>query len=342
MLKGVFDQLSELGNLVPRYTGPRCLLERHTVGGCDACHSACPHEAIETPPGTYGVRVDPQKCTGCGLCVQACPTGALEYDLMTPLQSVHDQREQPAESREPSGPPEATLTCVPSGAGGPSLPCLGRVTPALVAAAGAWDVPLTLIHGDCAACPVGRADVPERLGAVVEQAQTLRAATGRPARVTVRAAVPEDQGRALKVSRRGAFTSLLRAGSRQISQNLPERPLPFVDWSDPPQRTPQEWTWRRKALKPVPPAGVGVVWPAPLVDEKCIDCPVCANVCPTEAITRELRPEGGVRLLLNLGACTGCMACLHSCPPGAIHEQKEWLLAAFDVQILLRESDHTM
>ncbi|MFC6662005.1 4Fe-4S dicluster domain-containing protein [Deinococcus multiflagellatus] len=43
---------------------------------------------------------------------------------------------------------------------------------------------------------------------------------------------------------------------------------------------------------------------------------MCANVCPTGAIDRDLQPDGGVHLLLNLSACTGCMACLQSCPPG--------------------------
>ena len=36
-----------------------------------------------------------------------------------------------------------------------------------------------------------------------------------------------------------------------------------------------------------------------VVDDTCIDCPVCANVCPTDAITRDLQPDGGVRLLLK-------------------------------------------
>ena len=52
--------------------------------------------------------------------------------------------------------------------------------------------------------------------------------------------------------------------------------------------------------------------------------------------------EGGVGLLLNLGAWTGCMACLRSCPPAAIHEQTEWLPAAFSGPILLREGESVM
>lgn len=49
-----------------------------------------------------------------------------------------------------------------------------------------------------------------------------------------------------------------------------------------------------------------------------------------------------MRLLLDLSACTGCMACLRSCPPQAIHEQRQWLSPAFELPILLRESDSVM
>ncbi|MFC4638101.1 4Fe-4S dicluster domain-containing protein [Deinococcus hohokamensis] len=341
MLPGLLERLEEAGNLLPRFTSPRCLLERQAVGGCDACLTTCPHEAIEPGPPGASIRIDPERCTGCGLCVQVCPSGALEYSLQPALQSVHDQRERASSADQPV-PSHATLACAPSGAGGPTLPCLGRVTPALVAASGAWNTRLTLLHGDCAACPVGAPDVPERVSRVVEEAQRLRAATGQPAEVVVRAATPADAQGGPGLSRRGAFRALLRSGRQQLAQALPEQPLPFVDWSVPEERTPEEWKWRAHALRPAPPETAGVHWPAPLVDETCIDCPVCANVCPTQAITRDLQPDGGVQLLLDLDACTGCMACLHSCPPGAIHAQEEWLPAAFRAPILLRESDHVM
>ncbi len=334
MLQGLLSRFDDSGNLVPRYTPPRCLLERQAVGGCDICATVCPHGAVLTGLVGPAVQIDADACTGCGICVQACPTGALEYGLQGTLESVRDQRGGEEE--------EATLTCSQSGAGGPQLTCLGRVTPAVVSAAGAWGTPLTLIHGECAACATGAPDVPGRLEGVVAQAQGLRAATGRPARVTVRAATPEDTGRAVRVSRRGAFGALFRAGKAQLAHSIPDSPLPFVDWSEPEERTPEEWKWRALTLKPTPPADAPVQWSAPVVDDSCIDCPVCHNVCPTDAIDRELTPEGGVRLLLNLGACTGCMACLRSCPPQAIHEQAAWLPAAFDAPILLRESGSVM
>lgn len=332
MLRGVLEELGEMGNLLPLYTGPRCLLVRQAVGGCDACQVACPRAAVQLTAGGYSIEIDPQACTGCGLCVQACPTGALEYDIQGNLEALQDQRQQP----------EAGLCCSQSGAGGAQVVCLGRMSVAQVAAVGAWDMPLTLIHGDCAACAVGSPEVLQRVQEVVEAAQTMREATGQPAQVTVRPAQEADQVRSLNVSRRGAFAALFRAGQKQVAQRLPERPLPFVDWSEPAERAPREWRWRKTFVRPLPDQQAPIVWPAPLIDDTCIDCPVCANVCPTSAITRELQPEGGVRLMLELGACTGCMACLRSCPPQAIHEQRQWRSTAFEAQLLLRESNRTM
>lgn len=332
MLRDVLEQLGEFGNLLPRLTSPRCLLVRQAVGGCDVCVQGCPHQAISPEEGGLGVAIDAHACTGCGLCVQACPTGALEYDLQGTLEAVQAQRQEP----------EATLTCAQSGAGGPNIPCLGRVSPAVISAAGAWNVPLVLLHGECQSCPVGSPDVPERLVQAAEVARALRTATGRPTEVTIRPANDTDRQRSVGVSRRGAFAALLRAGQKQVIRQLPERPLPFVDWSIPAERAPQEWHWRSRTLKPTPAPNTPVQWTAPLIEDGCIDCPVCANVCPTEAISRHLRPEGGVELHLNLSACTGCMACQRSCPPQVMRPQHQWLFGAFGSPILLRESDSVM
>lgn len=328
------ERLGELGQSEPRYTAQRCLRERQTVGGCDLCACACPHEAVILGPLGASVEIDPDRCTGCGLCVQVCPSGALEYDLTGPLTSVREQR---SASDQPTPTTSATLTCSQSGAGGPAVTCLGRVTAALLSAAGAWDIPLTLIHGDCAQCPVGAPDVPQRLHRVTSEAAKLREATGQPAQVTVRAAEAGDSERAQRFSRRSALEQLLGSGRRELVALIPDSPLPFVDWSEPVQRTPDEWRWRKVSLSPAPLAGTPVHWPAPLVDDKCMDCPVCSNVCPTEAITRTHDAAGTLHLTLDLSACTGCMACVDSCPPRAMHRQNLWQTAALEAPILLFE-----
>ncbi|WP_424951809.1 4Fe-4S binding protein [Deinococcus sp.] len=332
MLDGVFRLLGDYGNPVPRYTGQRCLSERLSVGGCDLCQQACPHAAILIP---QSVVIDPSACTGCGLCVQACPSGALEYDVTAPLNAVREQKSA-------SGGGGAKLVCSKSEEGGKTLPCLARVTVSTVMAAGAWDVPLTLVHGDCAACSLGGPEVPASVGRVVEEANRLRSATSRPAQVTLRPHDPGLAGSGEQVSRRGMFGAMARGARSMAAQSIPDSPLPFVDWSEPEDRTPAEWQWRVRALRPAPAPETAVYWPAPLVDDTCIDCPVCANVCPTDAITREVQPDGSVTLTLALAACTGCEACARSCPPGAIQMQEHWRFDALEQLILLRDSGNIL
>lgn len=322
MLEGMFKLLGEYGNPVPRYTGQRCLVERMAVGGCDLCQQVCPHEAVSID---RSVSIDPAKCTSCGLCVQVCPSGALEYDVTATLGAI-----------KAHGEGGATLTCSQSGAGGQSLTCLGRVTPSAVVASAAWGIELTLLHGDCPNCAVGRPDVPERVQAVVDEAQHLRAATGRPARVSVRRASGE-QLTGPQVSRRGMFGALARGAGRVVAQVIPESPLPFVDWSVPEERRPGEWLWRRRALKPTPAPETLVAWASPRIEEGCIDCPVCTNVCPTEAIEREVEPDGRITLHLDLTSCTGCQACARSCPPQVIVMSPDVPEGAFAAPMLLRE-----
>lgn len=43
--------------------------------GCEACVSACPTDAISTPP----LRIDLGSCLFCGACQGACPTGAVSF-----------------------------------------------------------------------------------------------------------------------------------------------------------------------------------------------------------------------------------------------------------------------
>ena len=335
MLEGVFKLLGDYGNVLPRYTGQRCLSERLSVGGCDLCQQACPHAAIII---FQSVTVNPDACTGCGLCTQACPSGALEYDVTAPLSAVREQKAQ-AGSAETG---RAKIVCSKSDESGRSVPCLARLTASTVMAAGAWDTGLTLVHGDCAACELGGPGVPASVAGVIEVAQMLRASTGRPAEVTLRPHDPSQASAGAQVSRRGVFGALARGAGRAAAQVIPDSPLPFVNWSEPEDRVPAEWRWRLRALRPAPAPEAAVYWPAPVVDDSCIDCPVCENVCPTDAITREVQPDGGVTLTLALAACTSCRACERSCPPQAIQMQPDWRADALDGQILLRDSGNIL
>lgn len=344
MLKAFLDVALQLSDLRPRHTGSRCLLERHAVGGCDRCAQVCPHDAIRL---TDHAEILADACTGCGLCVQVCPTAALEYDLVSILGMLKDQG-----VANPQDPPVlASLRCAEVPGDAPAVACLARVTPAHLLVSAAWGQDLELIHGWCSTCKVGGAKVPETARAARQTANAYRQhlpenrrskarmvswsdlePSSRPVRI-VNEKPPE------KVSRRGALGALWGSTRRGLAQAIPDQPLPGVNAMPIAGCIPEEWVWRRRALKPRPPEGTPQHWPAPTIQESCTFCQVCQTLCPTDAIVRHEQPDGALRLNLEMAACNGCNACVVSCPVDAMRLEPTRAFEELERTVALRRRE---
>ena len=86
-LEGVLQELRDaVGEFEkPRYFAYRenlCAHERSSITGCNACIEVCSASAI-APQGDK-VRVDPHLCMGCGACSTVCPSGAMGYQFPRP------------------------------------------------------------------------------------------------------------------------------------------------------------------------------------------------------------------------------------------------------------------
>lgn len=270
----------------PRYTEARCLLYKNSVGGCDRCYQACPKGAVRLE--SFRVELDEVLCTGCGLCTGVCPGVALEY----PLGGI-----QEALIRG-----KGRIRCSKAEGKGEEVVCLGRLTPGLLAEAGSRFDRVVLARGDCATCKIGGPSVPEHLERMVEEAQRYH-----PVEVEVlQGELPGE-----KVGRRELFQALLGSAKRTAADLVPEPPVPLPEPEE--KGLPAELRLRLLAAK----RASEVRWPRIRVEDGCTLCPVCTNVCPTEAVYRVREGEEYV-LKLKVEACTGCGACVESCPPQVI------------------------
>jgi ferredoxin len=59
--------------------------------------------------------------------------------------------------------------------------------------------------------------------------------------------------------------------------------------------------------------------------ERCTEgCEVCAEVCPTKAITLRDPHQAGGRLSVDYGRCVVCQLCTQECPSGAMEPSFDW------------------
>ncbi|MCS7194171.1 MAG: 4Fe-4S binding protein [Meiothermus sp.] len=292
LLDNLVGAFLKLTDPTPDYTGPRCLLERNSVGGCDRCQQACPHQAIRLE--NFTVEIDEVRCTSCGLCTSACPGLALEFPLGSIQEKLHRGKGQLRCSRAPGA--------------GDEVYCLGQLTPGLLAEASARFGPLTLAHGDCASCKIGGPSIPERVLQIAEE--------GRRYFPGLEVRLQQEPLAGAEVGRREFFGALFGGAKRSAAELMPSLPLlPEEPYEDKRAERPAELRLRRAAAI----RAQSVRWPRIAVGEGCTLCPVCSNVCPTKAVERERSPSGEEYVLkLDVSACTGCGACVESCPPQVI------------------------
>ncbi len=317
MWDNLLNLIAKASSLQPSYSAEHCIAVKKSVGACSACRDVCPHEAITIH---RKVEIDDIDCTGCGLCIQVCPSQALES--------------------RPNYQPGAPLRCSQVKGNTQSVQCLARLQASDLLRLAGNRRKVTLARGDCAACPIGAATVSEALSKLIEEARLLADFT--KLELEFQVLVVEKLGSSDNpdpVSRR----ELLRGGWRGVQHGLADALAPLDPGDDNDAGLPTEMQRRYRLIALSKPAAqTPVPWVLPRVAEGCIMCPVCTNVCPTGAFSREFDPvdEGnGARLKLEPERCMACNACVVSCPVKVISldENVSWAELAGGSQEVYRK-----
>jgi ferredoxin len=296
MFDNLLKLLSNVTSVAPVYHREHCIAAKQSVAACHVCKDVCPHEAITLK---RFVEIDDVDCTGCGLCVQSCPSQALES-------KVNFQ-------------PGAPVKCSQVKGSAQGVQCLGRLSPTDLLRLAGTKNKVTLVRNDCANCKIGTQKIPEVLEQNILEAKTLADFRKRELSFEILQQEKYDAtDNPDKISRR----ELLRGGFRSLQTTAAEALAPLDPGDAKEVSLPREMQRQYAVIESAKPEPTqNVPWVLPRVKDGCIMCPVCTNVCPTKAFSRDFKPKdkegnelGGSVLNLEPDRCNGCNACVKACP----------------------------
>jgi formate hydrogenlyase subunit 6/NADH:ubiquinone oxidoreductase subunit I len=338
------NQLASLWNVSPpQVVGNRCLNARHRKRDCHLCEEACPVDAISisTNDGYAGpVALDPHTCVRCGLCVNACPTGVFAQAKSPEATLIQAMARSPDETIEMACPLKEPLdqTQVPEASVVQAPRCLAALSvPALLELA-AGGKTIWLNDSLCPSCPIGEAR--HSIQHSMHTTNRWLGATGHAPSVYSYLANPDEladpsvsravlSGNRDIMSRRDFFRSITRAGGPASSPSTPthSRSTGAVEITSrglshhiPAQR--QDLAYALGQL-PHPASTYVSIADLPTADvavtDACTACNLCAQFCPTEAISFVSDDEYYV-LNFSAALCLGndCSLCVIGCPTDAL------------------------
>lgn len=308
----------------PLFVSGRCVNAVHRGAACARCADICPVGAFAGEAG--GALIDQSACLGCGACIAVCPTEAI--GPRSPRRPLHF-----ALADAPGDGPVA-LACPRSGTAVSSMPvvrherCLAALGPEeLLDLVGDRPRHLWLDDSACHTCELGQLHV--AIERAVGGANELCRAFGLDAVVHRSTEAGADVVRGRRppyvldvrdgaMSRRGMFRRLIS----EVSSRLPD---PDTGGGLPPRRQRllrrlRSWAPDGCGLNatPVTAPGFGDVE----VDAgACAACGLCAQFCPTGALTFQTSGDGQERrFTLNAepARCVDCGVCAAACPEDAI------------------------
>ena len=283
-LKGEFEK--------PKFFNYRaniCAHSRNKKTGCTQCIDICSTQAI-APKGDH-IEVTPQLCMGCGACTTVCPSGALAY-VVPRVSDLGTQIKTMLHTYHLSGGKEAALLLHDANAGMAAIGDLARKGDGLPA----HYLPLTLEHPAAAGLDVW-------LGAFAYGAASLT--------VLLTKDIAPLYATALKAQADIANTILAALGYQDAKVRVAtEQSLATTLWASPrglAARVPATFNLSNDKRGTLDAVFAHLLEHAPT---------------PTPIIALATGSPFG-EIVVNADKCTMCLACVGSCPEGALADNPE-------------------
>lgn len=309
-----------------------CAHSRAEQSGCSNCLDLCPTGAI-SPNGDH-VSIDPMICAGCGACSAACPSGAISYDAPSvdatimrvqtmakayldaggtaPRLMVHDTHGSEMvrlSARHGRGLPADVIPI--------EMPAIGAFGHAeIVAALAAGFASVILLPGPGADVPVLEAQILLATHIAGEGKATLLSTPDPDAMSDALYAAATPEPVAQPVRPMGTRRQITRQAARALQPEQGTLPLPadapygavLVDTA--------MCTLCLSCVSLCPSGALGDNEDKPQLrfqEDACLQCGLCANICPEDAISYEprlnLTDEALRQTVLNEEEPFACIDC---------------------------------
>lgn len=293
---------------MPVMVAKRCMRHLHQASSCKRCLEACPSDALRIVDGQLKLHVP--ACTGCGFCASVCPTEG----LLMPTSDVTTETQAYAAAKASGTLVVSCADCAKKR--GLTVPCLHSLDfSRLVDAVAKGVSTIELVRGNCDKCPKC---IPGT--SLIDTCQTLEAFAGQFEKTL--SVVLETSTKDVDLSRRRFFGGLLR---RADIGTKPASPDVVADVKATATETSQRLPASRERLvealrtlssghtEALDTSGAARLFVAPVIEQTaCTACGICAEVCPTKALTMETG-EKTVLLKAIKAHCIGCGLCSDVC-----------------------------